>query len=146
MPRPRSPEFRRRAVMLARLREKSIAKQPDIAESGLCRWMAQTAAGLKRHRRSCRRGPMLKRRVFVGRNDAVSDMAVACEVRLRVKPFSLAGRLTATGYFRDSAMSQSVSQTDDLERMRMDAFTGGTAVDLRECTHADGCGRGGCAS
>ena len=80
------------------------------------------------------------------RNDAHSDMAVACEVRLRVKPSSLAGRLTATGNSRGLAMSQSVSQADDLERMRMDAFTGGTAVDLRGCTHADGCGRGGCAS
>ena len=43
-------------------------------------------------------------------------------------------------------MSQSVSRTDDLERMRVDAFAAGTAADLRECTHADGCGRSGCAS
>jgi transposase len=39
-----SPEFRRRAVELARLREKpiaQIAKDLGIAESGLRRWMAQ---------------------------------------------------------------------------------------------------------
>jgi transposase len=44
MPAPRSPEFRRRAVELARLREKpiaQIAKDLGIAESGLRRWMAQ---------------------------------------------------------------------------------------------------------
>jgi transposase-like protein len=44
MPTPRSPEFRRRAVELARLREKpiaQIAKDLGIAESGLRRWMAQ---------------------------------------------------------------------------------------------------------
>ncbi len=43
-PAPRSPEFRRRAVELARLREKpiaQIAKDLGIAESGLRRWMAQ---------------------------------------------------------------------------------------------------------
>ncbi len=42
MPAPRSPEFRRRAVELARLREKPIAriaKDLGIAESGLRRWM-----------------------------------------------------------------------------------------------------------
>jgi len=41
---PKSPEFRRRAVELARLREKpisQIAKDLGIAESGLRRWMAQ---------------------------------------------------------------------------------------------------------
>ncbi len=44
MPAPRSPEFRRRAVELARMREKpiaQIAKDLGIAESGLRRWMAQ---------------------------------------------------------------------------------------------------------
>jgi transposase len=44
MPAPKSPEFRRRAVELARLREKPIAqlaKDLGIAESGLRRWMAQ---------------------------------------------------------------------------------------------------------
>ncbi len=44
MPPPKSPEFRRRAVELARLREKpiaQIAKDLGIAESGLRRWMAQ---------------------------------------------------------------------------------------------------------
>ena len=44
MPAPKSPEFRRRAVALARLREKpiaQIAKDLGIAESGLRRWMAQ---------------------------------------------------------------------------------------------------------
>ncbi len=44
MPAPKSPEFRRRAVELARLREKpisQIAKDLGIAESGLRRWMAQ---------------------------------------------------------------------------------------------------------
>src|SRR3954454_24035441 len=44
MPAARSPEFRRRAVELARLREKpiaQIAKDLGIAESGLRRWMAQ---------------------------------------------------------------------------------------------------------
>ena len=75
-----------------------------------------------------------------------SDMALACEVRPGSSPRRSLGGLTATGNSRDLAMSQSVGQTDDLERMRMDAFTGWTAVDLRECTHADGCGRGGCAS
>ena len=74
------------------------------------------------------------------------DMALACKVRLRVKPSSLAGMLTSAGNSGDLAMSQSVSQTDDLGRMRLDAFTGGTAADLRECTHADACDRGGCAS
>ena len=74
------------------------------------------------------------------------DMALSCKVRLTVKFSSLAQRLTTTGNSRGLAMSQSVSQTDDLERTRMDAFTGGTAVDLREGTPADGCGRGGCAS
>ena len=41
---PKSPEFRRRAVELARLREKPIAqvaKDLGVAESGLRRWMAQ---------------------------------------------------------------------------------------------------------
>lgn len=44
MPAPKSPEFRRRAVELARLREKpiaQIAKDLGIAESGLRRWMRQ---------------------------------------------------------------------------------------------------------
>jgi transposase len=44
MPAPKSPEFRRRAVELARLREKpiaQIAKDLGIAESGLRRWVAQ---------------------------------------------------------------------------------------------------------
>ena len=44
MPAPKPPEFRRRAVELARLREKpiaQIAKDLGIAESGLRRWMAQ---------------------------------------------------------------------------------------------------------
>ena len=44
MPAPRSPEFRRRAVELARLREKpiaQIAKDLGVAESGLRRWMRQ---------------------------------------------------------------------------------------------------------
>ena len=44
MPAPKSPEFRRRAVELARLREKpiaQIAKDLNIAESGLRRWMKQ---------------------------------------------------------------------------------------------------------
>ena len=44
MPAPKSPEFRRRAVALARFREKpiaQIAKDLGIAESGLRRWMAQ---------------------------------------------------------------------------------------------------------
>ena len=44
MPAPKSPEFRRRAVELARLGEKpiaQIAKDLGIAESGLRRWMKQ---------------------------------------------------------------------------------------------------------
>lgn len=44
MPASKDPEFRRRAVELARLREKpiaQIAKGLGIAESGLRRWMAQ---------------------------------------------------------------------------------------------------------
>ena len=44
MPAPRPEEFRRRAVELARLREKpiaQIAKDLGIAESGLRGWMAQ---------------------------------------------------------------------------------------------------------
>ena len=44
MPVARSPEFRRRAVELARLREKpiaQIARDLGVAESSLRRWMAQ---------------------------------------------------------------------------------------------------------
>lgn len=44
MPAPKDPEFRRRAVELARRREKpiaQIARDLGIAESGLRRWMAQ---------------------------------------------------------------------------------------------------------
>jgi transposase len=44
MPAAKDPEFRRRAVELARLREKpiaQIAKELGIAESGLRRWMKQ---------------------------------------------------------------------------------------------------------
>jgi transposase-like protein len=44
MPAPQSPEFRRGAVELDRLREKpisQIARDLGIAESGLRRWMAQ---------------------------------------------------------------------------------------------------------
>jgi transposase-like protein len=44
MPAPKDPEFRRRAVELARMREKpiaQIARDLGIAESGLRRWMAQ---------------------------------------------------------------------------------------------------------
>lgn len=44
MPAPRSPEFRRRAVELARQRDKpiaQIARDLGIAESGLRRWMAR---------------------------------------------------------------------------------------------------------
>ena len=44
MPAPKVPEFRRRAVELARLREKpiaQIAKDLGISESCLRRWMAQ---------------------------------------------------------------------------------------------------------
>jgi len=52
MPAPKSEEFRRRAVELARLREKSIAviaKDLQISESCLRRWMAQADidAGVK---------------------------------------------------------------------------------------------------
>lgn len=45
MPAPKPPEFRRRAVELARLREKpiaQIAKDLQISESCLRRWMDQT--------------------------------------------------------------------------------------------------------
>ncbi len=48
MPAPTSREFRRRAVELARLREKpiaQIAKDLGTAESGLRRWMAQADMG-----------------------------------------------------------------------------------------------------
>ena len=48
MPAARSPEFRRRAVELARLREKpiaQIAKDLGIAESGLRRLMKQADVG-----------------------------------------------------------------------------------------------------
>lgn len=44
MPAPKSEEFRRRAVELARLREKpiaQIAKDLGVSETGLRRWMAQ---------------------------------------------------------------------------------------------------------
>ena len=44
MPAPRPPEFRRRAVELARLREKpiaAIAKDLQMSESRLRRWMDQ---------------------------------------------------------------------------------------------------------
>ena len=44
MPAPKSPEFRHRAVELARLGEKpiaQIARDLGIAESGLRRWMKQ---------------------------------------------------------------------------------------------------------
>ena len=44
MPAPHPPEFRQRAVELARLREKpiaQIAKDLGISESGLRRWMDQ---------------------------------------------------------------------------------------------------------
>jgi transposase len=44
MPAPKDAEFRRRAVELARLREKliaQVARELGIAESGLRRWMAQ---------------------------------------------------------------------------------------------------------
>ena len=44
MPRPRPPEFRRRAVELALLREKpirEIAADLGISESCLCRWVQQ---------------------------------------------------------------------------------------------------------
>ena len=44
MPAPYPPEFKRRAVELARLGEKPIAqlaKELGVAESGLRRWMAQ---------------------------------------------------------------------------------------------------------
>ena len=44
MPAPKSPEFRQRAVELARLREKpiaQIAKDLSISESCLRRWMDQ---------------------------------------------------------------------------------------------------------
>ena len=44
MPAPKDPEFRRRAVELARLREKpiaQIARDLGIAETGLRRWLAQ---------------------------------------------------------------------------------------------------------
>lgn len=46
MPARKSPEFRRRADELARLREKPIAqraKDLGVAESGLRRWMAAQA-------------------------------------------------------------------------------------------------------
>jgi transposase len=44
MPRPHPPEFRQRAVELARLREKpvaEIARNLGISDSGLRNWMAQ---------------------------------------------------------------------------------------------------------
>ena len=44
MPAPKDPEFRRRAVELARRREKpiaQIARDLGVAESGLRRWMRQ---------------------------------------------------------------------------------------------------------
>lgn len=47
MPAPKSPEFRRRAVELARLGEKpivQIANVLGIAESGLRRWMKQATS------------------------------------------------------------------------------------------------------
>lgn len=48
---PKDPEFRRRAVELARLRVKpiaQIARDLAIAESGLRRWMAQADVDGKR--------------------------------------------------------------------------------------------------
>ena len=47
MPRPHPPEFRRRAVELARLGEQpvaALAKQVSISESCLRNWMAQADA------------------------------------------------------------------------------------------------------
>jgi transposase len=44
MPRPHPPEFRQRAVELARLREKPVAQIAEdlgISDSGLRNWMAQ---------------------------------------------------------------------------------------------------------
>ena len=48
MPAPKPPEFRRRAVELAQLREKpvaDIARDLGISESCLRRWMAQADVG-----------------------------------------------------------------------------------------------------
>ena len=90
--------------------------------------------------------PLVDGRSIVGGVTQPSDIAMACTVRAWRTARPRRWEADRTANARDPAMSQSVSQTDDLERMRMDTFTGGTAADLRECTHADGCGRGGYAS
>jgi transposase len=77
MPAPRSPEFRRRAVELARLREKpiaQIAKDLGIAESGLRRWMAQ--ADIDEGKRDGLSSDERKELVELRRQKRVLDMEV----------------------------------------------------------------------
>jgi transposase-like protein len=77
MPAARSPEFRRRAVELARLREKpiaQIAKDLGIAESGLRRWMAQ--ADIDEGRRAGLSSDERKELVELRRQKRVLEMEV----------------------------------------------------------------------
>jgi transposase len=67
MPRPHPPEFRQRAVELARLREKPVARIAEdlgISESCLRNWMAQADinAGTKPGLTSDERGELVRLR------------------------------------------------------------------------------------
>ena len=77
MPAPKSPEFRRRAVELARLREKpiaQIAKDLGIAESGLRRWMAQ--ADIDEGKKECLTSDERAELVQLRRDKRVLEMEV----------------------------------------------------------------------
>ena len=77
MPAPHPPEFRRRAIELARLREKpvaEIAKDLGISESCLRNWMSQAAIneGLKEGLTSDERAELVRLR----REVRVKDMEI----------------------------------------------------------------------
>lgn len=77
MPAARAAEFRRRAVELARLREKpiaQIAKDLGVAESGLRRWMAQ--ADVDEGKRGGLSGDERKELVELRRQKRVLEMEV----------------------------------------------------------------------
>lgn len=85
MPAPKTREFRRRAVELARLRVKPIAKDLGIAESGLRRWMKQAdidegrAEGLTSDERAERVRPRREARVSRSvDHERLTDLRTCC--------------------------------------------------------------------